>query len=191
LPLYPQYSTTTTKSSLEDFLEVAKDQFEINVIEPFFKNKSYNKIICNHILKTLNKKEPQEYNLILSAHGLPQKVIDKGDPYYSQLVEQDIIIKDIFHSLGVQFRSISLAFQSKVGPMAWLEPSLEDRLSELQNQKVIIYPISFIIDNSETTFELDIEYKHIASKFGIKDYLVCDCLNDDEEFVDTIISEFL
>jgi len=173
LPLYPQYSTTTTKSSVEDFIAKANNKFKISVIEPFYKNLQYNQAICDEIIYQANNHK--DYHIIFSAHGLPQKVVDKGDPYETQLQEQINILKKILLN---DFLSVNLAYQSKVGPMKWLEPSLETMLENFKNQKVIIYPISFIIDNSETVFELSIEYKEIAEKIGIKEYKVCRCLND-------------
>jgi ferrochelatase len=82
---------------------------------------------------------------------------------------------------------VSLAYQSKVGKQKWLEPSLGKILEKFSWKKVIIYPISFIIENSETVYELDIEYKDLAKKFWIKDYLRVECLN--EKISDIIISE--
>jgi protoporphyrin/coproporphyrin ferrochelatase len=70
--------------------------------------------------------------------------------------------------------------------MKWLTPSLDSMLKNFKNKKVIIYPIAFIIDNSETVFELDIEYREIAKELGLKDYKVCKCINDNDIFVDAI-----
>ncbi len=70
--------------------------------------------------------------------------------------------------------------------MKWLTPSLEDMLKNFKNKKVIIYPISFIADNSETVFELDIEYREIAEKLGVKEYKVCSCVNDSDIFIKAI-----
>lgn len=183
-PLYPQYSTTTTKSSLEDFMDIAKDSFNIKTIEPFYKNEKFNNQIVNDILETID--DSKSYNLIFSAHGLPQKIVDAGDPYEKQVNEHVKILSNILDSKGIEFESISLAYQSKVGPMKWLTPSLEDRLKELEDKKVLIYPIAFIIDNSETKFELDIEYKEVAEGLGIVDYKVVPCVNYSEGFVEVI-----
>ena len=178
LPLYPQYSTTTTKSSVDDFIEkVDGEDFNIKVIEPFYKDAVYNKAICDQIVKVQAKYN--DFHLIFSAHGLPQKIVDKGDPYQKQIEEHIEILKEKLSHYAVNFKSINLAYQSKVGPMKWLNPSLDDMLKNFKNKKVIIYPISFIIDNSETVFELDIEYREIAKTIGIKEYKVCRCLNED------------
>ncbi len=184
LPLYPQYSTTTTKSSVEDFLEFAKDEFNVKVIEPFYKNDKFNDAIVNTIKSTVENYA--EFNLIFSAHGLPQKVVDKGDPYEKQINEHVKILSEKLTKKSINFKSISLAYQSKVGPMKWLEPSLDDALTKYRNQKVLIYPIAFIVDNSETDFELSIEYKELADEIGVLDYKVCKCLNDNDEFIEAI-----
>jgi ferrochelatase len=184
LPLYPQYSTTTTKSSIDDFMQKAGDAFNIKIIEPFYKNRFYNQAIINNIKKASN--DVQNRHLIFSAHGLPQKVINKGD-VYQQHIEQNVkILSDMLQEQNINFASISLAYQSKVGPMKWLEPSLDTKLQEYKGKDVLIYPISFIIDNSETVFELDIEYKEIAQHLGVGDYKVVKCLNDDDMFIEAI-----
>lgn len=184
LPLYPQYSTTTTKSSLEDFIKFAKNSFSISSIETFYKNDKFNECIVNEILN--NVEDETSYNLVFSAHGLPQKIVDAGDPYEKQMNEHVKILSEELQKRGKSFKSINLAYQSKVGPLKWLEPSLENMLKNFKNENVIIYPLSFIVDNSETVFELDIEYKEIAHEIGIKEYKVCSCVNDSEEFIEAI-----
>uniref|UniRef100_UPI00404789AF ferrochelatase n=1 Tax=Aliarcobacter sp. TaxID=2321116 RepID=UPI00404789AF len=184
LPLYAQYSTTTTKSSLEDFMKYAKDAFKIDVIETFYKNDAFNECIINEISTKVSN--PNEYNLIFSAHGLPQKIVDAGDPYEKQMIEHVGILSQKLKNKGLEFKSINLAYQSKVGPMKWLDPSLDEMLKNFEGENVIIYPIAFIVDNSETDFELDIEYREIAHEIGIKDYQVCKCVNDSDEFIEAI-----
>ena len=184
LPLYPQYSTTTTKSSFEDFMYFAKDNFKVQIIETFYRNEVFNECILDEIIsKTSN---PSEYNLIFSAHGLPQKIVDAGDPYELQMNEHVKILSNKLVEKGINFKSVNLAYQSKVGPMKWLDPSLEEMLKNFKDQNVIIYPIAFIVDNSETDFELDIEYREIAHELGIKEYKVCKCVNDSDGFIEAI-----
>lgn len=184
LPLYPQYSTTTTKSSLEDFMEIACDDFNVKVIDPFYRNDRFNTLIVNDILNTVD--DSSSWNLIFSAHGLPQKIVDAGDPYEKQINEHVKLLSQKIESFGVKFESINLAYQSKVGPMKWLDPSLDDALKKFKDKKVLIYPIAFIIDNSETKFELDIEYEEIATEIGVKEYKVVSCVNDSLEFIEVI-----
>jgi ferrochelatase len=186
LPLYPQYSTTTTKSSVEDFIDYLPYTFGKNIryIETFYKNDKFNDCIIDEIIR--NTQNPNEYNLIFSVHGLPQKIVDAGDPYEIQMNEHVKILLDKLLEKGINFKSINLAYQSKVGPLKWLDPSLEDMLKNFKEQKVIIYPIAFIVDNSETDFELDIEYREIAHEMGISEYKVCRCVNDSDAFVEAI-----
>lgn len=184
LPLYPQYSTTTTKSSVEDFEEFAKNSFNIKTIEPFYKDSDFNDCIVDEIIRKAENNSA--YNMIFSAHGLPQNIVDKGDPYQKQMIEHVEILTQKLKERGQEFKSINLAYQSKVGPLKWLEPSLEDMLKNFKKESVLIYPLSFIVDNSETDFELDIEYREIAEEFHIEDYKVCKCVNDSDEFVAVI-----
>ena len=136
LPLYPQYSTTTTKSSVEDFIDFLPYSFGKNVryIENFYKNSNFNSCIVEEIEKNVENEE--DFNLIFSAHGLPQKIVDNGDPYELQMKEHVSILSDMLEKKGLKFKSINLAYQSKVGPMKWLEPSLENMLKNFKNQKV-------------------------------------------------------
>lgn len=184
LPLYPQYSTTTTKSSLEDFEMYSKGYFKTDIIETFYKNEIFNECIINEIESKVDN--PNEWNLIFSAHGLPQKIVDAGDPYEKQMNEHVEILSKLLKKKGIDFKSISLAYQSKVGPLQWLEPSLDDALVDFKDDNVLIYPIAFIIDNSETDFELDIEYREIAEEIGLNDFKVCKCVNDSDEFIKAI-----
>jgi ferrochelatase len=184
LPLYPQYSTTTTKSSIEDFIEKANNIFNITTIAPFYKNSLYNQAICNEIIKVQAKYN--DFHLIFSAHGLPQKIVDNGDSYQQEIEEHIEILKEKLSHYAINLKSINLAYQSKVGPMKWLMPSLDNMLKNFTDKKVIIYPISFIIDNSETLFELNIEYRELAQKLGIKEYKVCSCVNEDDLFVKAV-----
>lgn len=184
LPLYPQYSTTTTKSSLEDFEKYSKGAFKTRVIETFYKNEAFNNCILDEISNQTNF--PQDFNLIFSAHGLPQKIVDAGDPYEKQMIEHVEILTKMLKQRDINFKSINLAYQSKVGPMKWLDPSLDEMLTNFKNENVIIYPIAFIVDNSETDFELDIEYREIAEEIGINEFKVCKCVNDNDIFIEAI-----
>jgi len=189
IPLYPQYSTTTTKSSLEDFREAYESvggTAKIVETESFFDNKNYNKSIIKSIKECVGDDKFEDFDLVFSAHGLPQKIIDAGDVYEKQINQHVEILSDMMESEALNFNKIHLAYQSKVGRMKWLEPSLQQKLESLKNKKVIIFPIAFTIDNSETDFELAIEYKEIADELGFEEYRVCRCPNDSELFVEAL-----
>ncbi|MCK9454856.1 MAG: ferrochelatase [Sulfurimonas sp.] len=190
IPLYPQFSTTTTKSSLEDF----EEQYHINgknavlvEIKHFFENENYNKAILQRIEERISAHECSDFDLIFSAHGLPVKVIERGDVYEKHINRHVDILKNILKNAGMNFNAVHLAYQSKVGPMEWLKPSLEDKLKEVKAKCVLIFPLAFTIDNSETDFELEIEYREVAQELGFKDYRVCKCPNDSEFFVDALV----
>ncbi|BCD60540.1 MULTISPECIES: ferrochelatase [unclassified Nitratiruptor] len=187
IPLYPHYSTTTTKSSLEDFYNTAKGlgfHARFHDITKFYENRVYNQAIIDKIEEALDGEDANEYELIFSAHSLPQKIIEKGDPYLQEVQEH---VKILSSMLGNRFSDYHLAFQSKLGPVKWLEPGLDEKLKEMKGKKVLVYPISFTLDNSETEFELHIEYKEIAKVLGIKEYRVAQCVNDSDLFVEALV----
>ncbi len=186
IPLYPQYSTTTTKSSLEDFEKALhKSSLDAVLVETkhFFENQNYNRVIIERIKEQMRDEEYKDYDIIFSAHGLPQKIVDAGDPYQRHVQRELEYIKEMMQDEKMDFHQVHLAYQSKVGPMAWLKPSLEDKLHQVRNRGVIIFPIAFAIDNSETDYELDIEYREIAQEMGFKNYKVCKCPNNHPLFV--------
>ncbi len=190
IPLYPQYSTTTTKSSLEDFEEAfhASGIDAVLVeIKHYYENDLYNKAVVERIKEQVKGKELRDLDLIFSAHGLPQKIVDAGDPYQRHVERHVEILKVMLKDEGLDFHDVHLAYQSKVGPMKWLEPGLEEKLGKIRNRGVVIYPIAFTIDNSETDYELGVEYREIAEEMGFKEYLVCECVNAQPLFVDALI----
>ena len=189
IPMYPQYSTTTTKSSLEDF-EAAYHKSGMDAvlveIKHYFENESYNRAILARIQERMEDEMYEDYDIIFSAHGLPQKIVDAGDVYQKHIEKHVAILKEMMKQAGMEFHDVHLAYQSKVGPMKWLEPSLQEKLKTVRNRGVIIYPIAFTVDNSETDYELSIEYKEIADELGFKNYKVCRCVNDHPLFIKTL-----
>jgi len=174
LPLYPHYSFTTYESAIDD-LKSTNYKGKVTITEPFYKDGRFNEIIKENILNEIEN--PKEWNLIFSAHGIPKKLLKKGDKYYSHVKEHVEMLKKILP----EFKSINLAFQSRFGPGEWLQPYLDEELKKYKDQNVVIYPISFMIDNSETDLELKIEYKHLADQIGIKNYKVISAPNDNEK----------
>ncbi len=191
-PMYPQYSTTTTLSSIEDIeqrCEALEYTPKITVIDPYYDEYEYIKLIAGKIMEAIGNKETKEYDLVLSAHGLPMSIIKNGDPYEKQVEASVSALKIYLRERGVAFHNIKLAYQSKVGSSAWLEPNLVDLLRNPRHRKVLIYPLAFTIDNSETVFELDIEHREIAKKIKYEDYIVANCFNSDDGFVDLIVKK--
>ena len=189
IPLYPQQSSTTTKSSLEDFEAHYHDSEGDAIlveIKHFFQNDTYNQAIIQRIKEKMQDSEYKDFDMIFSAHGLPQKIVDSGDVYQRHVQKHTEILTQMLQDEEMDFHEVHLAYQSKVGPMEWLKPSLDDELKTIQNKGVIIFPLAFTIDNSETDFELEIEYREIAEEMGIKEYKVCRCPNDSELFVESL-----
>ena len=188
-PMYPQFSTTTTRSSVEDVsarCEAIGYSPRMRVIDPYYDDYDYLAIQAERILEAAEGIETQVYDLILSAHGLPMSIIKAGDPYEKQVEANASALKTYLCSRGIHFKNIKLAYQSKVGNAAWLEPNLADVLRRPENLRVVIFPLAFTIDNSETIFELDREHREIAEKIGYEDYRVAACPNDSDAFADFI-----
>ena len=189
-PMYPQYSTTTTLSSVEDIEARCKALGyapTIKVIDPYYDDYDYIEASCEKIIEAMEGKNTEEYDLLLSAHGLPLSIIKEGDVYQNQVEGNASAIKIYLRERGISFHNIKLVYQSKVGSSAWLEPNLVDVLRTPRHRKVLIFPLAFTIDNSETVFELDIEHREIAEKIKYDDYIVASCMNDSDKFVDLIV----
>ncbi len=189
-PMYPQYSTTTTLSSLEDIEErctVLGYAPKITMVDPYYDDYDYIEASCEKIIEAMEGKDTKEYDLLLSAHGLPVSIIRAGDPYQTHVEGNASAIKIYLHERGIKFHDIKLVYQSKVGSSDWLEPNLVDVLRNPRHRKVLVYPLAFTIDNSETVFELDIEHREIADKIKYDDYVVASCMNDSDRFVDLIV----
>ncbi len=190
-PLYPQYSTTTTLSSYEDIVSRCKAMGYFPKITmltcQYYDDTDYIQANVAQIEKAIGHVDSSEYDLLLSAHGLPVSIIKAGDPYQRQVESNVSAIKTLLEIKGIQFKNIKLVYQSKVGNATWLEPNLVDVLRNPHNRKVLIYPLAFTIDNSETLFELDIEHREIADKIKYDDYIVAECMNSNEAFVNLIV----
>ncbi len=191
-PMYPHYSTTTTLSSFEDIEQRCKEinYFpKLHLIKSYYDDYNYLAIQAEQIIQVSKNIDTKDFDLILSAHGLPISIIRNGDPYEKQIEANKSALKTYLNSKGIYFKNIKLAYQSKVGKSAWLEPNLIDILRQPKNLKVLIFPLAFTIDNSETLFELDIEHRDIAKKIGYKEYLVVPCPNDDDDFANFVVKK--
>ncbi len=192
MPLYPHFSKTTVQSSLCS-AEAALKRLRIKnykIIDIFYDSASYNEILLNLITECISKfsaDEISQISLIFSAHSLPIKMIAAGDPYEAQVEAHVEILKDLLAARGIKFKEIILAYQSRLGPVKWLEPNVADVLRDLQSKKALIFPIAFCVDNSETDFELDIFYRAQARELGYEYYEVCKCPNFREDFAKFIL----
>ena len=193
IPLYPHYSTTTTKSSIEDFISRAYElnftPKNIRYINRFYEDVRFNKIVINDIKTQLGSRDAKNFELIFSAHSLPKSIIEKGDSYKHEIEQHTMILTSLLKDNNMEFANITIAYQSKLGPAKWIEPSLESVIKQSKNRAIIVYPISFIIDNSETILELAIEYKELAERVGLISYEVVSCPNDSDSFAEYIINK--
>lgn len=188
IPMYPHYSSTTTKSSIEEFTQVAKKynlDKKIKTIDSYYDNELYNKAIVERIKETLKSDDSKDFELVFSAHGLTQRVINKGDLYQKHILANVECVKKELEKQNISFKKIHVAYQSRLGPMEWLRPYMEDKLKEL-GKHVIVTPISFTVDNSETLGELVLEYGELAEEYGIEDYRVAKAPNNHVLFLDAL-----
>lgn len=188
--MYPQYSTTTTLSSFNDALSALKKldfHPNINIIERYHDHKLYIDSIANSIEARLDGADAKEFSLILSAHSIPVSRVKKGDPYEDECEKGCECIKEELAARGIVFGNVCLSYQSKLGPVKWLEPSTESTIKKEAPNNLLIYPLSFTIDNSETRYELSMQNRELADSLGVKDYRVCDCLNHNPDFVNLIL----
>jgi len=189
IPMYPHYSSTTTISSIEELYKKAKKfdlDKKIRYIKHYYKDKNYNLAIVERIKEALNGDDAKDFELVFSAHGLTQKIINNGDLYQKHIRYNLFFARKELLLAGVNFSSTHLAYQSRVGPMEWIKPYLEDKLKMLKRKKVIIYPLAFTVDNSETEFELEIEYREIADELGFEDYRVAKAPNNHPLFIKSL-----
>lgn len=189
IPLYPHFSATTTLSSFDALYDEAEKlgiSDNIRTVDRYYDDITYNGAIVERIKEALDNDDPSDFELIFSAHGLPKKVIAQGDLYQRHIRANVYHVRRALNDAGVFFHNTHLAYQSRLGPMEWIRPYLEDKLVSLKKKKVVIYPIAFTIDNSETEFELEIEYREKAEAMGFVDYRVAKAPNDHPLFIQTL-----
>ncbi|MDA9853165.1 ferrochelatase [Candidatus Pelagibacter sp.] len=183
MPLYPQYSAATSGSSIKEWKDVCKKNnyhIKTSTICCYPTDQNFINAHTKEIIKKI--KDLKNFKLIFSAHGLPEKNIKKGDPYQWQ-VEQSV--QKIVENLNVENLDWILSYQSRVGPLKWIGPSTEDIIVENSkiNKHIVLVPIAFVSEHSETLVELDIEYKEIADANGCKNYTRVPALGINEDFI--------
>jgi ferrochelatase len=193
LPLFPQYSGTTSGSCLRYFeildkkLGISK-KIEIRSIKSWFDEPLYIECMTELIREGLRKfssRDPKEIHLLYTAHSIPARHAAGGDPYFEQIRRS---VELIDSRLGNTCRS-ALSFQSRIGPVKWLGPSTRDVLAELGrsgNDKVLAVPISFVSDHLETLQEIDILYKRLALQSGIKEFYRAAAPNLHPKFIEAL-----
>ncbi len=188
IPLYPQFSTTTTWSSLgvwnKAMYEAGLD-LPTSMVCCYHKNSGFVKASADHIrvqYEQALKDGHEAPRVLFSAHGLPEKIVTSGDPYQWQCEQTaDAIVK----ALDIKDLDYQYCYQSRVGPMKWIGPSVEDALKKAAGDKkaVVIYPHPFTQEHVETLVELDVEYREEAEKLKIPGYYRARTVGTNEDFI--------
>lgn len=169
LPLYPQYSTTTTASSLADWQKAYRGSGRTRTICCYPNARGVVQAYAQAIRDRWETAGKPHVRLLFSAHGLPQKIVDAGDPYAAQIAATAAAVVQFLPEL-TDWR---VCYQSRVGRLKWLEPSTEDevRRAGAEGKGVLICPIAFVSEHVETLVELDHEYARLANAVGCHPYL--------------------
>jgi ferrochelatase len=183
LPLYPQFSSTTTASSLKSWRDAGGPEGIAVCCYP-----DAPKFITAHARKIVsaweNAGKPDNIRVLLSAHGLPEIVVKSGDPYQWQVERTVAALKPL---LPPDWET-EICYQSRVGPLKWIGPPTEDsiRKAAADGKSILVSPIAFVSEHIETLVELDIEYDHVAREAGAKAYIRAPALGVESGFIETL-----
>lgn len=186
--MYPHYTGATTGSSVNDFKRVAAKiypELEFQLIKQWFDWPGYLDALANRInegLDSFHDLMRNEVQILFSAHALPQKFIDRGDPYQKQV---ETTVREVMSRVGDY--AWSIAYQSRSGPVKWMEPGTDQVLTNLSSaghRALLMVPVSFVSDHIETLDEIDVEYRHLAISQGIVNFCRAPSLNDHNDFLD-------
>jgi ferrochelatase len=186
LPLYPQYSKTTTGSSVNEWKRCAEGSLagaNVHCIETFYEDPAYLDSVVAAINTCLDGRGGvADLDIVFSAHSVPMAVIEAGDPYQRQ-IERTV---DLVWARGGWPARRHTCYQSKVGASKWLQPSMHQMVKNLAaagSKHVLVVPISFVSDHVETLHEIDIEHREQARELGIEDFTMMPGLNDSPDFI--------
>ena len=192
LPLYPQFSISTSGSSFRLLEKLWKEDPTLNrinytVIPSWYQQPGYLQAMAQLIAQELEQfPNPDSVHIFFSAHGVPLSyVTEAGDPYQQEIEDCTALIMQNLNRPN----PYTLAYQSRVGPVEWLKPYTEDALQELAAQGVedlVVVPISFVSEHIETLEEIDIEYRHLAEEAGIQNFKRVPALNTHPVFIDSL-----
>ncbi|HVJ53644.1 MAG TPA: ferrochelatase [Aliidongia sp.] len=193
LPLYPQFSSTTSASSVKEWAEAAQ---RVGLSQPvstlccYPRQPGFVAAVAERVRAGLAQLPPglPAPRVLFSAHGLPKVTVERGDPYQWQ-VERSVAA--IVEALGMPALDYTLCYQSRVGPMKWLGPSTDDEVRRAGRDRVplVIAPVAFVSEHSETLVELDIEYRHLAEAEGVPAYIRVPTVDADPAFIAGLATE--
>jgi protoporphyrin/coproporphyrin ferrochelatase len=194
LPLYPQFSVSTSGSSLRLLERLLKSDPALAavkhvVIPSWYQRPGYVTAMADLIAAELRNEgafaDPSRAEIFFSAHGVPQTYVDEGDPYKEEMEHCVRLIMDELRQRGVE-NSHTLAYQSRVGPVEWLRPYTDDSIKYLAQRGVrslLAVPISFVSEHIETLEEIDMEYRELAESVGVKEWARVPALNTNTTFI--------
>jgi protoporphyrin/coproporphyrin ferrochelatase len=186
LPLYPQYSSTTTGSSLNEWRRLFSDDLPVHCVTSFYRDPMYLDAVVEKVEEALSRFPSSSHpEIVFSAHSVPMSVIEKGDPYQRQIEETVQLLME----RGGWSNRHRLCYQSKVGASRWLQPSLHQALHSLsaeQVREVCIVPVAFVSDHVETLGEINHEAREEAHQLGITQFEMSAGLNDSPKFIQAL-----
>lgn len=193
LPLYPQYSTTTTGSSLTAWRQAAA---RVGLVAPvttlccWHSDPAFAAATAAPIRRAYQEARAAlppgtPLRILFSAHGLPEVIVKRGDPYQHQ-VERSVAA--VRKALGIPDLDWAICYQSRATPQKWLDPSTEAEIERAAHDKaaILVVPIAFVSEHSETLVELDVEYKQVADKLGVPAYIRVPAQNSDPAFIHAV-----
>jgi protoporphyrin/coproporphyrin ferrochelatase len=192
LPLYPHYSLATTGSAFAEVRRLLRQRaarrMAVRFIDDWHDHPAYIAALADRIRAGLAAMTapPERVHVVFSAHGLPEKLIRRGDPYQRQIEET---VRLTVKVLGYDEARAHLCYQSRVGPLKWIGPSTEELINELAGRgvrSVLVVPVSFVSDHLETLYEIDILYKNMAERSGMTEWRRAPSLNDAPLFIEAL-----
>ena len=192
LPLYPQYSKSTSGSSVNEWKRALRRRSTsgptVKIVEEYCEHPKYISALIRNIgiaLRRVPQGDRAKVHLVFSAHGTPMRLVREGDPYQQQIMRTyNAVIREC--NFGLMHH---LCYQSKVGPQKWLEPSLTEtieRLGVTGVSHVIVIPIAFVSDHSETLYEINMEVRRHALEHGITYYDMMPALHTAPPFIEAL-----
>jgi protoporphyrin/coproporphyrin ferrochelatase len=189
LPLYPQHSSTTSGTSIKEWKEeavAAKLIVNTRTICCYPEDADFISAHVKNLKDALGKiTDGTAPRVLFSAHGLPKSIVEKGDPYQKQIEKT---VASVVQELGVETLDYSICYQSRVTKQEWIGPSTDEEIlrAATDGVPVVLTPIAFVSEHSETLIELDVEYKKLAEESGVPQYIRVPALGISEEFVQSL-----
>lgn len=190
MPLYPQFSTTTTHSSFEEWEKLAKKAGLNQPTQLICCYPAEELLVASHVAKLVpalqEAAKAGPVRLLFSAHGLPKKIVDSGDPYQWQVEQSAKAVSQALRGREdvPDFESV-VTYQSRVGPLEWIGPSTDLEIEKAGEEKraLVICPIAFVSDHSETLVEIEIQYRELAMSKGCAAFFRVDALGTEPNYI--------